>query len=139
MADSFNFSDFFFTPVIASGVRESERRSLKADDYDGDHLGQVGGQELEDEGEGGLGVDDVVERHDVRVTQLLQEAGLQTIVINKRSSKKIKTRDARNSFPPLSISFYELPRLASLIAVKGVPSSSCKRISFRATTYQISN
>ena len=79
-------------------------------------------------------MDDVVQRHDVRVTQLLQEAGLQTIVIDRRSSKKIKTRDARNSFPPLSISFYELPRLASLIAVKGVPSSSCKRISFRATT-----
>ena len=74
-------------------------------DYDGDHLGQVGGQELEDEGEGGLGVDDVVQRHDVRVTQLLQEAGLQTIVIDRRSSKKIKTRDARNSFPSLSISF----------------------------------
>ena len=106
----------------------------KADDYDGDHLGQVSGQELEDEGEGGLGVDDVVERHDVRVTQLLQEAGLQTIVIDRRSSKKIKTRDARNNFSSLSISFYELPRLASLIAVKGVPSSSCKRISFRATT-----
>ena len=106
----------------------------KADDYDGDHLGQVGGQELEDEGEGGLGVDDVVERHDVRVTQLLQEAGLQIIVIDRRSSKKIKTRDARNNFSSLSISFYELPGLASLIAVKGVPSSSCKRISFRATT-----
>ena len=77
----------------------------KADDYDGDHLGQVGGQELEDEGEGRLGVDNVVQRHDVRVTQLLQEAGLQTIVIDRRSSKKIKTRDARNNFSSLSISF----------------------------------
>ena len=62
------------------------------------HLGKVCGKELKDEGEGGLGVDDVVQRHDVRVTQLLQEAGLQTIVIDRRSSKKIKTRDARNSF-----------------------------------------
>ena len=86
-------------------VRESERRTLKAADYAGGHLGQVGGQELEDEGEGGLGVDDVVQRHNVRVTQLLQEAGLQTIVIDRRSSKKIKTRDARNSFSSLSISF----------------------------------
>ena len=86
-------------------VRESEQRTLTADDYDGDHLGQVGGEELEDEGEGGLGVDDVVQRHDVRVTQLLQEAGLQTIVIDRRSSKKIKTRDARKNFFSLSIYF----------------------------------
>ena len=95
-------------------VRESEQRTLTADDYDGDHLGQVGGQELEDEGEGGLGVDDVVQRHDVRVTQLLQEAGLQTIVIDRRSSKKIKTRDARKTsflYPFIFRSCQDLPPL----------------------------
>ena len=46
------------------------------DDYDAGHLGQVGGQELEDEGEGGLGVDDVVQSHNVGVAQLLQQARL---------------------------------------------------------------
>ena len=59
-------------------------------------------------------MDDVVQRHDVRVTQLLQEAGLQTIVIDRRSSKKIKTRDARNnfsSFPFLFMSCQDLPPL----------------------------
>ena len=109
MADSFNCFRLFIHPCYCqqrSGkVNEEHWIHHKADDYDGDHLGQVGGQELEDEGEGGLGVDDVVQRHDVRVTQLLQEAGLQTIVIDRRSSKKIKTRDARNNFSSLSISF----------------------------------
>ena len=40
------------------------------------HLGKVCGKELKDEGEGGLGVDDVVQRHNVRVPQLLQQACL---------------------------------------------------------------
>ena len=39
-------------------------------------LREVGGEELEDEGEGGLGVDDVMEGDDVGVLELLQEAGL---------------------------------------------------------------
>ena len=42
----------------------------------GVHLGKVCGKELKDEGEGGLGVDDVVQRHNVRVPQLLQQACL---------------------------------------------------------------
>ena len=39
-------------------------------------LRQVRVDELEDEGEGGLGVDDVVQRHDIGVLQLLQQARL---------------------------------------------------------------
>ena len=41
-----------------------------------DDLREVGGEELEDEGERGLGVDDVVEGDDVGVLELLEEAGL---------------------------------------------------------------
>ena len=40
------------------------------------HLGKVSGEELEDEGEGGLGVDDVVQGHNVCVAQVLQQARL---------------------------------------------------------------
>ena len=40
------------------------------------HLRKVCGKELEDEGEGGLGVDDVVQSHNVGVAQLLQQARL---------------------------------------------------------------
>ena len=39
-------------------------------------LGQVGVDELKDEGERGLGVDDVVEGDDVGMLQLLQQARL---------------------------------------------------------------
>ena len=39
-------------------------------------LGQVGPQVLEDQGQAGLGVDDVVEGHDVGVLQVLQETRL---------------------------------------------------------------
>ena len=47
----------------------------------GSHLGKVGGKELKDESEGGLGVDDVVQRHYVCMAQLLQQARLMMIMI----------------------------------------------------------
>ena len=47
----------------------------------GSHLGKVGGKELKDESEGGLGVDDVVQRHNVCMAQLLQQARLMMIMI----------------------------------------------------------
>ena len=47
----------------------------------GSHLGKVGGKELKDEGEGGLGVDDVVQRHNVCMAQLLQQARLSRMII----------------------------------------------------------
>ena len=47
----------------------------------GSHLGKVGGKELKDEGEGGLGVDDVVQRHNVCMAQLLQQARLTMIIM----------------------------------------------------------
>ena len=40
------------------------------------HLGKICGKELKDEGEGGLGVDDVVQGHNVCVAQVLQQARL---------------------------------------------------------------
>ena len=45
------------------------------------HLGKVSRKELEDEGEGGLGVDDVVQGDNVCVPQLLQEARLNGVVV----------------------------------------------------------
>ena len=47
----------------------------------GSHLGKVGGKELKDEGEGGLGVDDVVQRHNVCMAQLLQQARLSRMIM----------------------------------------------------------
>ena len=115
MAEGFDFFGFLFNPVITSRGQESERRTLKADDYNGDHLGQVGGQELEDEGEGGLGVDDVVQRHNVRVPQLLQQAclsrmGPMSSYLKSNRNNNDQTRKRRQN--------------TSLIAVNGVPSSS---------------
>ena len=45
------------------------------------HLGKVSRKELEDEGEGGLGVDDVVQGDNVCVPQLLQQARLNRVVV----------------------------------------------------------
>ena len=79
------------------------------------HLGKVCGKELKDEGEGGLGVDDVVQRHNVRVPQLLQQAclsrmGPMSSYLKSNRNNNDQTRKRRQN--------------TSLIAVNGVPSSS---------------
>ena len=79
------------------------------------HLGKVCGKELKDEGEGGLGVDDVVQRHNVRVPQLLQQAclsrmGAMSSYLKNNRNNNDQTRKRRQN--------------TSLIAVNGVPSSS---------------
>ena len=54
------------------------------------HLGKVSGKELKYEGEGGLGVDDVVQSHNVCVAQLLQQACLSGLIIMRNMVKGIK-------------------------------------------------
>ena len=72
LSQSGKFCGFDFSPV--GRICKSRSFSLTFDksrkhhDHDqSDHLGKIGGKELKDEGERGLGVDDVVQSHDVGV------------------------------------------------------------------------
>ena len=59
-------------------------------------LGQVCVQILEHEGEAGLGVDDVVQSHNVCVAQLLQQACLSGLIIMRNMVKGIKWMKPKN-------------------------------------------
>ena len=85
------------------------------------HLGKVCGKELKDEGEGGLGVDDVVQRHNVRVPQLLQQACLSRM---GAMSSYLKSNRNKNNICNNNDQTRKRRQNTSLIAVNGVPSSS---------------